>query len=308
MSTDLSHKTDIRFSVVVPAYNKADTIMRSIESILTQTHPDFEIIIVNDGSMDDTVQVLSACSDSRVRVISVHNQGVSAARNLGIELATSDWIAFLDADDTWEPDHLQNLANMITDCPGHVAYSTAYRKVGANGLEISSAPKLPRKHRGETLIIERLHRYFFCNRYIIHTNSIAVSSRYNNKLHWFSSSLTAGEDILFLLSVNQAGSICFRDRVCSNYYQYTGQQKSFRLLRSADPYLLPRWLLQAATQRRSLLDRAMLFAWFLRIMRGIRMMTHDAKDLNPAQLGEFSLLMRHAFSLSTICQIIRPSQ
>ena len=94
-------------TVVIPTYNTADYTGAAIESVLAQTYPSYEIIVVNDGS-PDTLQlerVLSRFGD-RVRYISQENQGVSAARNTGIRAATTPFVAFLDSDDVWEPDYL----------------------------------------------------------------------------------------------------------------------------------------------------------------------------------------------------------
>lgn len=89
------------FSVVIPLYNKEQSIKNTIQSVLNQSLQDFEIVLVNDGSTDNSVAVVEQFSDSRIRLIHQENQGVSAARNKGITEAKYDWIAFLDADDEW---------------------------------------------------------------------------------------------------------------------------------------------------------------------------------------------------------------
>ncbi len=91
-------------SVVIPAYNSEKTIRATIESVLQQSFKDFELIVIDDGSQDSTYQVVSSFSDSRVRVFSYPNAGVSASRNRGITKANGEFIAFLDADDLWTPD------------------------------------------------------------------------------------------------------------------------------------------------------------------------------------------------------------
>lgn len=96
----------LTISVVIPAYNSAPYIARAIESVLTQTSPAEEIIVVDDGSSDNTADVVHSY-ESRIIYIRQGNAGVSVARNTGIETATSDWVAFLDADDEWVPDKLK---------------------------------------------------------------------------------------------------------------------------------------------------------------------------------------------------------
>jgi glycosyltransferase involved in cell wall biosynthesis len=93
-------------SVVVPSFNRADCIARTVESILAQTFRDFELIVVDDGSVDDTAEVLAKFGD-RIRLIRQENRGVSAARNAGIRAARGNWVAFLDSDDEWHPTKLE---------------------------------------------------------------------------------------------------------------------------------------------------------------------------------------------------------
>lgn len=93
-------------SVIIPTYNRAHVLAEAIDSALAQTVPAHEIIVVDDGSTDDSCAVLARYGD-RIRVLSQPNGGVSAARNAGMRMATGDWIAFLDSDDLWTADRLE---------------------------------------------------------------------------------------------------------------------------------------------------------------------------------------------------------
>jgi glycosyltransferase involved in cell wall biosynthesis len=100
-------------SVVIPTYNRADKICPTIESVLAQTLRDLEVIVIDDGSTDDTGRVLNATFGERVRYYAQPNQGASVARNQGIERARGRWIAFLDSDDRWEKDKLEWQLNAV---------------------------------------------------------------------------------------------------------------------------------------------------------------------------------------------------
>jgi glycosyltransferase involved in cell wall biosynthesis len=96
-----------KVSVVIPTYNRADKVGKTIESALAQTFTDLEVIVVDDGSSDDTARVLAKAFGDRILYIAQTNQGASIARNKGIEQARGEWIAFLDSDDLWEKDKLE---------------------------------------------------------------------------------------------------------------------------------------------------------------------------------------------------------
>ncbi len=114
------------FSVIIPLYNKAKHIEATLQSVLNQTFEDFEVIIVNDGSTDGSLQVASSIKDKRIKIYTIVNQGVSHARNYGVEKSTSDYIAFLDADDYWLSCHLQNLKTLYDKFPKCGLYCAAY--------------------------------------------------------------------------------------------------------------------------------------------------------------------------------------
>ncbi|MEN6509928.1 MAG: glycosyltransferase family A protein, partial [Smithella sp.] len=113
-------------SVIIPLYNKKNYIGRTIQSVLEQTIRDFEIIVVDDGSLDGSSDVVKSFHDNRIQLFSQKNQGVSAARNNGVKKAAADFLAFLDADDEWLPNHLQTLLRLRNNYPDAGAFTTAY--------------------------------------------------------------------------------------------------------------------------------------------------------------------------------------
>jgi hypothetical protein len=116
------------FAAIIPAYNAAPFLKRAIASVLAQTTPPAEIVVVDDGSTDDTAKIAAAFP--QVTLVSQENKGLSAARNAGVNAAKSDYVAFLDADDWWEPEHLENALKAI----GIGAKWTASAWVKTDGL------------------------------------------------------------------------------------------------------------------------------------------------------------------------------
>lgn len=111
-------------SVIIPAYNAEKTIQETIESVLQQTLSDFEILVINDGSTDRTLEIVSQIDDARLRVFSYPNAGVAPTRNRGLTQATGEYISFLDADDLWTPDKLEAQLKALQENPqAAVAYS-----------------------------------------------------------------------------------------------------------------------------------------------------------------------------------------
>jgi len=114
-------------SVIVPAYNAERTILETITSVQQQTFSDFEVIVIDDGSSDRTLELLNSVTDERLKIFSYKNCGVCVARNRGISHATGEFIAFLDADDLWTPDKLEaQLAALQQHSEAGVAYSWTY--------------------------------------------------------------------------------------------------------------------------------------------------------------------------------------
>lgn len=101
------------FSIIIPSYNREKTISRTLKSILSQTFIDYEIIVVDDGSVDKTEEVVSSFNDHRIKYYKTTNFGVAHARNYGIKMANGEYIGFLDSDDIMERDHLQTAIEFL---------------------------------------------------------------------------------------------------------------------------------------------------------------------------------------------------
>lgn len=119
----------MKFTVVIPLYNKAAYIRCTIESVLAQSFTDFEVIVVDDGSSDGGAELVATLVDPRLRLIRQPNAGVSAARNHGIAQAHGEWIAFLDADDWQHPRYLASLVSAQEDFPQADTVATRFMAV-----------------------------------------------------------------------------------------------------------------------------------------------------------------------------------
>ena len=138
----------MKFSVIIPLYNKAPYIRKALESVLAQTYADYELIIIDDGSTDGSAEIAEAIlqdptsrliASSPHRLIRQANSGVSVARNNGVAQASGDYIAFLDADDWWEPTYLERMVQLIKDYPeaGLYACNYVYYKPGKTHVALN---------------------------------------------------------------------------------------------------------------------------------------------------------------------------
>lgn len=136
-----------KLSVVIPLYNKAYSIKKTLQSVLDQSKPVDEIIIIDDGSTDDSATLVQELVDSNsafnIHLIQQQNAGVSAARNLGMQKAQCDYVALLDADDEWDPDFVLEMTQLIKKCPQASMYSCFHRVKDDKGHLYTSRNNVP---------------------------------------------------------------------------------------------------------------------------------------------------------------------
>lgn len=116
-------------SVVIPLYNKKKFLMKTLESVLSQGYPYYEVIVVDDGSTDGSLELVESIKSEKIRVISQGNAGPGAARNRGVEESKHSWVAFIDADDIWEAEHLSELDRLRKTDPDVGVVATRSRKI-----------------------------------------------------------------------------------------------------------------------------------------------------------------------------------
>lgn len=132
----------MKFSVIIPLYNKAPYVTKAIGSVLAQTFADFELIIVDDGSKDNSVQIAEKVIEGHDNccLIRQENAGVSVARNNGVALSQGEYLCFLDADDWWAPTFLEEMSNLIAEFPEAGIYGTAYTIVNETKRKTRVSP------------------------------------------------------------------------------------------------------------------------------------------------------------------------
>ena len=191
------------FSVVIPLFNKASTIIFSIESILAQSFSDYEIIIINDGSNDNSVELINTrFSDNRLRIYNQENQGVSSARNRGVSESKFDYIAFLDGDDEWLPDYLKKIKESIDRFPANGMYCCA------GFIQKNNKEKVIRNLKKNENKISEIN--VFDNPYIyLHTSSIVVVKSVFLESGEFPVDLKSNEDIACFFSISLFTNVVF---------------------------------------------------------------------------------------------------
>ncbi len=134
-----------KISVILPTYNRAATLERAIQSVLAQDYKNFELIVIDDGSTDDTQEIIRSYR-KKIRYYSQLHAGVSAARNLGLEKSEGTWVAFLDSDDYWLPGKLEKQMKFILEHPGLLVVQTDEQWI-RNGVPVNPMKK-HRKYSG----------------------------------------------------------------------------------------------------------------------------------------------------------------
>jgi glycosyltransferase involved in cell wall biosynthesis len=180
-------------SVVIPTYNRASLIPAAIESVLGQTYKNIELIIVDDGSTDNTQEVLSGYGD-RVRVVLQENRGPAIARNRGIAVAKGDIIAFLDSDDQWLPTKLERQVESLRVAGPEVTCSlcncTVYYANGKQTSTFAIADMIPDCETGIWLNpVEVL-----LNRFVMFNQAVAIRREVLERVGYFDETLRFGED------------------------------------------------------------------------------------------------------------------
>lgn len=200
----------MQVSVVIPTFNRAAFIADALQSVLNQTFQDFEIIVVDDGSTDDTAQIVQHVGDTRVRYLYQENRGVSAALNTGWRAARGEYIARLDSDDMWLPTLLQELVNTLDADPTlGVAYARA-QGMNAQGEPLPQLLGARERFPGDTLA-SLVYSDFVCPMAVI------IRRAALEQVGGYDESLFATEDWDVWIRIAQSYRIAYVPRVLARY-------------------------------------------------------------------------------------------
>jgi glycosyltransferase involved in cell wall biosynthesis len=206
-------------SIVLPAFNRADSISPAIQSVLRQTWQDFELIVVDDGSSDGTAEVARRIEDTRIKVIALpQNMGVCAARNAGIDAACGKWVAFQDSDDEWLPEKLSlQMARLgALDNPWIGAYCGMII-ISANSLETSAEKRQSKRTSikywpaSNTLNLEGDISQSLLGKSLISTQTLIARRDILDAIGGFDTDLSALVDWDLALRMSECGEIAFID-------------------------------------------------------------------------------------------------
>ena len=204
---------DVYFSVVIPLYNKEAYVAKTLNSVLNQTYQNFEVIIVNDYSSDNSLDVVKAVHDHRIKIIEhSENKGVSASRNTGINAATHPYVAFLDADDQWDSTYLETIRNLVKEYPNESVFATHYRE-NYKGKFFIPKSNLPISSKGKTFLV----RDFFeinLGRLILTQSCIVVHKSVFKKVGYYDEDVTFAEDIDFFIRCFSVYNLAYYNDIC----------------------------------------------------------------------------------------------
>ena len=203
-----------KISIVIPLYNKENCILRTIQSVISQTYADYELIVVNDGSTDNGVNVVKAYPDSRIRIINKENGGVCSARNRGIREAKGEYIALLDADDLWDIKYLDEQLRMINDFPEAAMWSINYAETRNGKIVRRVSTGLPEGYRGY------VEHYFEMPERVsdlFHPSSTIIRREMFDKVGMFDERIKYAEDSDMWFRINALYKTAFYDRYLVSY-------------------------------------------------------------------------------------------
>lgn len=199
------------FSIIIPLYNKENHIKDTLDSVWSQGFTNFEVIVVNDGSTDSSLNKVNSITDQRLKIYSTENQGVSHARNFGISKATTGLIVFLDADDLWFDHHLQDLKLLHEEFPNCGMYCKAYNKKSKHLEIVSKFKNISNDIPWKGIISDYFYSSF--KNSIAWTSAVMIPKSTFEKVGNFNTAYNSGEDTDLWIRIALQFPIAFSNKV-----------------------------------------------------------------------------------------------
>lgn len=253
----------INFSIVIPLYNKQNSIAATLQSVLSQTYTNYEVVVVDDGSTDESANVAEATLrnciaygvESKGKVIRKPNGGVCSARNKGIQEAQYDYIALLDGDDLWDKHYLEEQVKLIQDFPEAKMWGINFAEM-SNGELIRKLPTgLPEGYRGY------VENYFqipgrisdlYCS------SSVVIKKEVFDKVGYFDERIKYAEDLDMWYRIIATCPVAFYDRYMA-FYQYDAENRALHrriMLRDYLPFYVDKYTAYK--------DKSLFYMWINR--------------------------------------------
>ena len=216
----------MRFSIIIPLYNKAPYIEKALQSVLDQTFSDYEIVVVDDGSQDGSMEIANLFllnSNAHYQLIRQDNSGVSVARNNGVACSQGRLLCFLDADDWWAPTFLEEMARLVDDFPDAGIYGTNYTIVNETRHKTRVAPigVEPGFERG---YIDYCQVYAKTLAMPLWTGAVCIPRSFFTEMQGFPRGIKLGEDFLLWIRVALKYKVVFLNKALAYYNQDSDTQ------------------------------------------------------------------------------------
>lgn len=206
----------VSFSIIIPLYNKQDSIKNTLLSVLLQTYAQYEIIVVDDGSSDGSLEQVININDARIRIIKKNNGGVSSARNLGIKEAKYNYITLLDGDDLWEKNYLEEQVSFINDFPEAKMWGVNYAETDSGKMVREVPTGLPTSYRGY------VDDYFQIKGRVsdlFHSSAVVIKKDVFEQVGCFDERIKYAEDNDMWFRIIATNKVAFYDKYLVKYVQ-----------------------------------------------------------------------------------------
>ncbi len=272
-----------KFSAIIAVFNGGKTLARAIDSVLNQSAPAYELIIVDDGSTDNTAETAKSYSHPRITYLKQKNAGVSSARNLGARIATGDWLSFLDADDWYFPDRLKQHSDWIAEEPeldlltADFQYINSQGKLLGHSLKETSAGRylLKRNPQSSRLILDSRALELFVSQHFGDTHTLSVKKSLFESVGGYDCHFNVCEDVSLLI------------RLCNKAYKVGAVNQAL-----AAYYIHP----SSATRKDPLNSQKQSVAALLELSR-------SNEQLKPEIKAGIRMALRNAYMDLAVCQL-----